>query len=163
MSHKILLLVLFFNQNIYGHLNAQQSIPVVNTKELLSLINSQDDTLRIFNFWATWCKPCVQELPFFEELNTKRKEGKFVLYLVSLDSKESIQKKLVPFIKKRQLHSTIIVFDGGNPNVWIDQIEPNWTGSIPASLFTYKGNRLFAESSFENLTSIENFINQFKL
>ena len=75
-------LQLTVSQNI-----SRENIPVVDTKTLFSLIDKQDDTLRVFNFWATWCKPCVQELPYFEELNRDQKNKKFIPYLVSHDFK----------------------------------------------------------------------------
>ncbi|HRI32197.1 MAG TPA: TlpA disulfide reductase family protein [Saprospiraceae bacterium] len=133
-------------------------IPVVDTKALLSLIDKQDDTLRVFNFWATWCKPCVQELPYFEELNQGQKNKKFILYLVSLDFKTSIDKKLKPFIHKKKLSSKVILFDGGNPNDWIDRIDPNWSGSIPASLVSLNGKKIFEEGEFDDLQSLKAFI-----
>jgi hypothetical protein len=54
-------------------------------------------------------------------------------------------KKVVPFVKKRKLTSTVVLFDGGDPNQWIDRVEPRWRGSIPATLFLYKGKRIFYE------------------
>ncbi len=142
--------------------NEINDIKIYNTSELIQLINTQDDTVRLFNFWATWCKPCVKELPYFEELNHNKKGDKFRLYLVSLDFRESYRKKLLPFIQKKNLKATVILFDGGNPNVWIDQIEPSWGGSIPASLLSFKGKTCFVENSFDNLKMLDLFINNCK-
>ena len=136
----------------------RENIPIVDTKTLFSLIDKQDDTVRLFNFWATWCKPCVQELPYFEELYHTQKKEKFILYLVSLDFKTSIEKKLIPFLNKKKLSSKVLVFDGGNPNDWIDRIDPNWSGSIPASLVSLNGKKIFEEGEFENLQSLKAFI-----
>ncbi|MCI1265476.1 MAG: TlpA family protein disulfide reductase [Saprospiraceae bacterium] len=146
-------LQLTVSQNI-----SRENITIVDTKTLFSLIDKQDDTLRVFNFWATWCKPCVQELPYFEELNRDQKNKKFILYLVSLDFKTSIDKKLKPFILKKKISSKVLLFDGGNPNDWIDRIDPNWSGSIPASLVSLNGKKIFEEGEFENLQSLNAFI-----
>ena len=96
-------LQLTVSQNI-----SRENITIVDTKTLFSLIDKQDDTLRVFNFWATWCKPCVQELPYFEELNRDQKNKKFILYLVSLDFKTSIEKKLIPFLIKKKLSGNVL-------------------------------------------------------
>lgn len=138
------------------------SIRIVNTTELLSLIKSTDDTVRLFNFWATWCKPCVRELPYFDELNNTRKKEKFQLYLVSLDFRDDYKKRLLPFLKKKNISSPVLLFDGGNPNDWIDRIHPEWSGSIPASLIAYKGQKCFEENEFHSLDELINFYNNCK-
>lgn len=143
-----------------------QSQNIIGRDELQYLINKQDDTLRIFNFWATWCKPCVQELPYFEQVNAQNFNKKQKLYLISLDFPESIKRKLKPFIKNKGIQSEVIVFDGGNPNVWINQIDSSWSGSIPATLLSFQGRKHFQESSFDSTEQIQdfikNFINRFK-
>lgn len=140
----------------------QNEIRIVDTRELLALIETRDDTVRLFNFWATWCKPCVKELPYFEEMNATKKGEKFRMYLVSLDFRDQYKKRLLPFIKKKDLKSTVLLFDGGNPNDWIDKIHPDWSGSIPASLISYKGQSCFEENSFENFDALNYFINHCK-
>jgi thiol-disulfide isomerase/thioredoxin len=122
-----------------------QNIPIIKQAELYDLLAKQDDTLRVVNFWATWCGPCVQELPHFEKLQRNHHDKPLKVVLVSLDFPSQLQKRVVPFVKKRKLTSTVLLLDGGDPNQWIDRVEPRWSGSIPATLFLYKGKRLFYE------------------
>jgi thiol-disulfide isomerase/thioredoxin len=122
-----------------------QNIHIIKQAELYDLLAKQDDTLRVVNFWATWCGPCVQELPHFEKLQRNHYDKPLKVVLVSLDFPSQLQKRVVPFVKKRKLTSTVLLLDGGDPNQWIDRVEPRWSGSIPATLFLYKGKRLFYE------------------
>jgi thiol-disulfide isomerase/thioredoxin len=122
-----------------------QNIPIIKQPELYALLAKQDDTLRVVNFWATWCGPCVQELPHFEKLQRNHHDKPLKVILVSLDFPSQLQKRVVPFVKKRKLTATVLLLDGGDPNQWIDRVEPRWSGSIPATLFLYKGKRLFYE------------------
>ena len=48
---------------------ADVSIKSVTYKELKPLLQKTTDSIYVVNFWATWCKPCVAELPYFEKLN----------------------------------------------------------------------------------------------
>jgi thiol-disulfide isomerase/thioredoxin len=122
-----------------------QNIPIITQTDLYALLAKNDDTLRVVNFWATWCGPCVQELPHFEKLQRNHHDKPLKVILVSLDFTSQLQKRVVPFVKKRKLTSTVVLFDGGDPNQWIDRVEPRWSGSIPATLFLYKGKRIFYE------------------
>lgn len=127
-----------------GKLNAQ-SIPLISDAQLYELLAQQDDTLRVVNFWATWCGPCVQELPHFEKLQRSQRNEPMKVILVSLDFPSQLNKRVVPFVKKRKLTATVLLLDGGDPNVWINRVEPRWTGSIPATLLLYRGKRIFHE------------------
>ena len=52
-----------------------QSLPfdVVDFDGLKPYLNKKDDDVYVINFWATWCAPCVKELPYFEQLNKNYK------------------------------------------------------------------------------------------
>lgn len=139
-----------------------QNIPIINRSDLYTLVTKNDDTLRVVNFWATWCGPCVAEMPHFEKLERNKGAQKLQVIFVSLDFPSQLQKRVVPFVKKRKLQSQVMLFDGGDPNEWIDKVEPRWTGSIPATLFLYKGKRIFYEGPLteQELLSYVNQINQ---
>ncbi len=65
---------------------ACQDIPVFKKFEDFEyLLEKDNDTTYVINFWATWCLPCVKELPEFEEINQHFKDKKFKMILVSLD------------------------------------------------------------------------------
>jgi len=75
-------------------------IEVYNFKELKPLLNkTDDDKIHVVNFWATWCAPCVKELPYFEELQTANMNIEVIL--VSLDFPDKFESQLIPFVKKK--------------------------------------------------------------
>lgn len=138
-----------------------QNIPIIQQQELLDLLAKKDDTLRVVNFWATWCGPCVKELPHLEQLQRDNLEQPLRVILVSLDFPSQLQKRVVPFVKKRKLRSTVLLLDGGDPNLWIDRVEPRWSGSIPATLFLYKGKRIFYEGQI-SAQELAQYVQQIK-
>ncbi|MBK9248934.1 MAG: TlpA family protein disulfide reductase [Ignavibacteria bacterium] len=131
---------------------------VINFQELEREWTTSGDTIVVLNFWATWCKPCVEELPEYEKLNTWIEGKKVKLLLVSLDFKKDISKQLKPFIKRKKLKSRVVLLDAGNPNAWIDRISPEWSGAIPATVIINhkKNSKDFREKqcSFEELQTI---------
>src|ERR1044071_5943159 len=61
---------------------SRAQVPIVKFKYLDSLFHSRNDTTYLINFWATWCNPCVHELPFFEELRENYKDKKLSIILL---------------------------------------------------------------------------------
>ena len=136
---------------------------VVNFDELNQVIqNASPDTVYIINFWATWCKPCVAELPFFESFYEKYNKDPYRMILVSLDFKSQFDTRVLTFVQKNSLKPPVWLLDAGDPNKWIDLIDPSWSGAIPATLFLQGKNRTFIEDSFHDLESIEKIIHLLK-
>lgn len=105
-------------------------------------IQQNNDTLYVVNFWATWCKPCVSEMPYFEETNTKFASQKVKVVFVSLNYPREMA-VVDRFVKEKKIQSDCFLLDAGNPNVWIDKVETNWGGSIPATIMYKNGEKVF--------------------
>lgn len=112
-------------------------------------LKADNDTTYVVNFWATWCKPCVEELHHFEELYQNYKDKKVRLILVSLDFEDKIKSNLIPYIIKKDLKGEVIVLRQKSMNTWIDQIDPSWSGALPATIIYNKNKRAFYEQSFD--------------
>tara|TARA_R110002050_G_scaffold202806_1_gene338007 strand:+ start:8823 stop:9368 length:546 start_codon:yes stop_codon:yes gene_type:complete len=111
-------------------------------------LNKKDNTIYVINFWATWCAPCVKELPSFEKLNEKYANKNVKVILVSLDFPHLYEKKLKPFIINNKLKSKVIALDDADMNTWIPQVDASWSGSIPASIIYKNDTSKFFEQSF---------------
>lgn len=117
--------------------------------ELKPLLEKNDGKIYVINFWATWCAPCVKELPAFEKLNQEYAAKNVVVILVSLDFPKQVQKRLIPFINKKKLQSKVVLLDDVNEDVWIKAIDSTWSGAIPATLIYSTKGRKFYEQSFD--------------
>ena len=102
---------------------------------------SSKDTIYIVNFWATWCAPCVAELPEFNELE-QRYAGKPVkVLLVSLDFREDHTFKLARFLERKKMTPEVVWLSDTDPNVFIPKIDNTWEGSIPATVIVSPGKQ----------------------
>lgn len=124
------------------------SISVYDFKGFKPLLHQKNDTVYVINFWATWCVPCLRELPNFEKINETYSDKKVKIVLVSMDFPNKIKSQLIPFIKKKELKSQIIVLDEPDANAWIDKIDENWSGAVPATLMYNKQKRFFYSKPF---------------
>ncbi len=109
---------------------------------------SGKDTLYIINFWATWCAPCVAELPEFNTLYDHYSSMPVKILLVSLDFKEDYP-KLGRFIERKKLQPEVVWLSDTDPNVFIPKIDNSWQGSIPATVIVAPGKQFkkFIEGS----------------
>lgn len=131
--------------------------------DLAPVLHQNNDTTYVINFWATWCKPCIEEMPYFEQLHRQYGNKKVKVMLISLDFSRQLESKLLPFIADRQLQPQVIALTDSKYNEWIDKISPEWSGAIPITIVR-KGNerRLVLEElpDYESLESIvKHFIN----
>jgi len=134
----------------------------VSLPELNEQVLQTDDTLYVVNFWATWCKPCVTELPFFENANKQFAAQKVKVVLVSLDFLKD-KEKVKTFIANKQIESQVFHLNEKNPNSWLGKVDTSWSGAIPATVF-YKNKKKvhFHEGEFtqHELDSIIQSINK---
>lgn len=126
-----------------GFTATAQTVGIYKKNDLLKRIYNDSDTTYVVNFWATWCKPCVAELGEFERFNQTYGKGPVKVILVSLDFREDLQKRLIPFLQKNNYSSEVILLDESNGNDFIDQICQQWSGAIPATIITSKNKRKF--------------------
>lgn len=133
LKSRFLLLAAALTVLITFHVSAQE-VKVIKYEGLEKLRQAPGDTLYIVNFWATWCGPCVKELPYFEAANQQYKDQPVKVILVSMDAVQDLDKKVTNFVKKRNLQSRLYLLDEVDGNSWIDKLEPKWTGAIPATI-----------------------------
>jgi len=141
---------------------AESEIPTLNYNQLKPWLNQQDDKTYVVNFWATWCAPCVKELPYFEKVNKDFEDDNVEVILVSLDFPKKKESNLIPFVKKKNIQSKVLHLDDTNEQFWIGDIAESWTGAIPATLIYNNQKRKFYEQSFtqeELENEIQSFIN----
>lgn len=124
------------------------SIATVNFEQLSPRLHEYNDTLYIVNFWASWCNPCVKEIPDFEKINAEYKNKKVKMIMVSLDFPNQLETKVVPFIAEQKMKAEVVLLFDPNANSWINEVSPDWTGSIPATLIYKKDFRSFREGSY---------------
>lgn len=131
--------------------NKPRPVDVIKFADLDELIQNNSSDLMVVNFWATWCAPCVKELPQFEKLLTKYENQGLKVVLVSFDFVEQLEKKVIPFVKKKDIKSDVMLLDETDYNSFIDKIDSKWSGAIPATLMldNRNGNRRFFEKEFK--------------
>jgi thiol-disulfide isomerase/thioredoxin len=134
------------------------SVPSVKIDDVNKRMQNGNDTIYVVNFWATWCAPCVAELPYFEQLDSAYKYKNVKVILVSTDFRKDMNTRLLPFLEKKKYHSEVNFLDEIYDNEWIPKVDSSWQGNIPATKIynskTGKSVFLPRETSYHELDSL---------
>jgi thiol-disulfide isomerase/thioredoxin len=140
-----------------------QKIEKIGVPELEQILASPGNELHVVNFWATWCAPCVTELPYFEKLAEEYRDTDVKFILVSLDFPSQIDSRLIPFLKENKITADVRVMTDLDYNSWIAKVDDNWQGNIPSTLFFNNAEniRYFLASEVTEV-ELRDLINKYK-
>lgn len=138
---------------------AQKISAVYKADQLITRI-SKPDTIYVVNFWATWCKPCVKELPAFDSLSAIVNSTNVKVLLVNLDFLD-VQNKVNEFLKTKNVATECLLLDEVNGNNYIDLISKEWSGSIPATVI-WQGNKRQLIDHKVQVTQLKLALKEFK-
>ena len=125
----------------------QPSVRLISFSDLEQEISKPSGQLKVINFWATWCKPCIEEMPYFDEI-AKQQGDVVTLYFVSMDFKEDLA-RVSSFVEKKKPLGRVMLLDDIKYDSWMPKVDSTWSGAIPATLFVDPaGNQYFYEKSF---------------
>jgi len=121
---------------------AAKLLPVVSLAQTASFLGKKNDTLYITNFFATWCKPCVEEIPHFKKKIEELKNQPVKITFVSLDQKEIWNSKVPLFTQGQGIENHTVLLDGEllDANFFASNFK-EWTGSAIPFTFMRKGDK----------------------
>lgn len=160
MKARLLFLILFI-LTLNTSAIAQDLVVFQKFDALEKELFKENDTLYVVNFWATWCAPCVKELPYFETFSKENSTQKVKVILVSLDFEKQKESKLIPFLKKKKITSDVVLLLEKDYNNWLPKVDKNWSGSIPATLLIKGKKRQFVEKEFESAEELKEYTTTF--
>lgn len=147
---------------LYAQVGMTQKAEMISLDRLQNIIQSKDESVQIINFWATWCAPCVKEIPYFEKLTRERKDVKVTLVSMDIDLDPNPE-KIYRFIARKNIQSRVVILNEPDPNSWITKIDKHWSGSLPATLLvnTLTGKRKFVDHELHD-GELEKWIDELK-
>lgn len=128
--------------------SANAQTKVIKIGALEDLMRKKEGPIQIINFWATWCGPCVKELPLFEQANTTITNAQVTL--INLDFADKLS-KVDAFITRKNMKTENLLLDEIDYNSWIDKVDKSWEGAIPATLIynPANGKRAFIQQELK--------------
>lgn len=111
----------------------QDVMPLSSVKDLETLRDSKKGKVVLVNFWASWCRPCVAEIPGLIKLYNNYKDSGFEIIFISVDVPEDIQSKVAPFLKSKGVDFTTYYNQFDKTDDLINFFDKNWQGAIPST------------------------------
>jgi thiol-disulfide isomerase/thioredoxin len=138
---RLCFVLVFISFNTYS-----QDVPIIKFHDLEKILASKQHEVQILNFWATWCAPCVAELPLLEKVP----DDEANVVLINLDFADKLD-RVKSFVARKGINKQVLLLDEIDYNSWIDQVDKSWSGAIPATLFinTKTGKRKFVGKELE--------------
>lgn len=127
---------------------AEVKFPVYDFDAFEPILHKDDGKTYVINFWATWCQPCIEEMPHFERVNSERSDNNVEVILVNLDMPNMWKTRLEPYVEKKGIQSQVVILDDPKQNDWIPKVSKEWGGGIPATLIYNTDKRTFYERGF---------------
>ena len=145
---KIVFLLSFL---VCAYMGQAQQIKKWQITDVETYMKDSSSKVLVINFWATFCKPCVAEIPSFISITDRYKADGVALLLVSLDLPSFYPAKIASFANKRGYKANIVWLNETNADYFCPKIDASWSGSIPATLIlnTKTGYRKFFEEEME--------------
>lgn len=152
----VLLLFCWFATAIHAQ---SSSYKVLDTYDDLSmLLNRHEGTTVVVNFWATYCSPCVEEIPYLDSLQQKYSDRQLKVILVNLDFRHQLKQRLEPFLEKYQLSSKVLVLADQDADSWIPKVCQDWDGGLPFTMVIKDGKKIPHQQEFTNFSALEQFV-----
>jgi thiol-disulfide isomerase/thioredoxin len=131
------------------HVSAQE-IKEIKYQDLEAIFASNESKVNVINFWATWCKPCIEEIPVFESITKEYGSTDVTVSLVSMDFVSELE-GVKKFVAQKRLVSEVTLLNEPDYDTWINKVDQTWSGAIPATVIinTSTGEKKFFEKTMK--------------
>ncbi|WP_420461175.1 TlpA family protein disulfide reductase [Neolewinella sp.] len=120
--------------------------------ELADLFHQRNDTTYLINFWATWCKPCLEELPLLQELAAE-KDRPLEIVLVSLDTQPEAIARIPDYLAGRGVLLPNVVLTDERQE-WKTALDEHWDGTLPTTFIYRNELRYVYRRNFRTLPDV---------
>ena len=117
------------------------ALDTIDEAGIQNLLKNDSKKLRLINVWATWCGPCVKELPDFMTINKMYRRRDFELITISADKLGKADKAL-QILQKIRASNKNYIFNGDDTYKMIDLIDKSWQGALPYTLLVEPNGKI---------------------
>jgi thiol-disulfide isomerase/thioredoxin len=117
------------------------TLEVIDDAGIKALLKNDTDKVRLINVWATWCGPCVTEMPEFVDINRMYRRRDFEFITLSADKPDK-KDKAQELLRKMQASGKNFIYHSDDKYKLIEAIDPKWEGALPYTLLIEPGGKV---------------------
>jgi thiol-disulfide isomerase/thioredoxin len=117
------------------------SLELIKPKELKELSRQSAGTIRLFNFWATWCAPCIEEFPDLMDLRRRYEEQGLEFIAVSANPPEE-REQVMEFLRKHSASGLNFQFAVDDTRLMMKAFDGRWKKMLPYTVLIDRENRI---------------------
>lgn len=129
-------------QQTLEKMNAEPvEVNMIDVTGIKKLVKNDSDKLRLINFWATWCAPCVAEFPVLININRNFRKRQFEMITISMDNQDK-SKDVLNFLKKSHASTKNYHYNSDSKYELIEAVDKEWPGSLPYTMIVKPGGEV---------------------
>jgi thiol-disulfide isomerase/thioredoxin len=109
------------------------SVELADAATLTKLRKNESGKLRLVNFWATWCGPCITEFPELIAINRMYRQRAFEMVTVAANFPDE-KKEVLAFLKKQEASTTNLLFANNDKYKLMEAFDPTWNNALPYTM-----------------------------
>ncbi len=134
------------------------SLAPADAATLAALRKNNSGKVRLVNFWATWCAPCVAEFDEFVTINRIYRIRSFEMVTVAVNDPDE-QASVLKFLLKHQASNRNLIFASTDRDKLINAFYPQWQGAVPFTvLINPDGTIAYSEDGSVDVLAIKRAI-----
>jgi peroxiredoxin len=108
-------------------------LSLIGKEGIAKLVAGDSENYRLINLWATWCGPCVTELPLLVDVNRMYRRRHFQLITISMDDPESKEDAL-KILKETHASTTNFISELTDTDEFAEVFDEKWPGPLPYTI-----------------------------
>jgi thiol-disulfide isomerase/thioredoxin len=117
------------------------TIDEIDADGIRELIRNNTGKVRLINIWASWCGPCVSEMPDLVIIDRMYRGRPFELVTISADKMDR-KPEALRILKEKQASNRNYIFSKDNVYELIEAVDPEWQGALPYTMLIEPGGKI---------------------
>ena len=134
---------------------AAEPVRYADFAELAPLFEQQNDTVYVINFWATWCRPCREEIPYLQQLAEEAADRPLQVVLVSLDTAANAIDRIPAYLQRTAPRPASVILTDPDDAVWGKTIDRVWSGNLPTTIIYRRALRYVYRRNFRTYADLQ--------